>query len=238
MSRSSHPAVTPPLIFGLLLMLLGSLLTLDRFDVIDAGGLLRFWPIVPIGAGALLLTQRRDAGGRFWGGFWLLVGIWLLLRTLGIVRVGLFEMLLPTLLLLVGFRLIVHAIRPDASDAVEQQGDASLVAILSESKRTSLDNPFRGGNMTAFMGGCQFDLRQAAIPPGGTAVIDVYGLMSGHEIWVPPGWTVETNVVPIMAGVEDKRLPVVPQGQPSSLEPAPRLLLRGYIVMSGLTIKS
>jgi hypothetical protein len=237
-SHRSPGVWSPSLVVGLLLILAGGLLTLDRFGILEAGDLLRFWPIAPIAIGLLLLTQRRDAAGRFWGGFWVLVGTWLLLRTLGIVRVGFFELLVPAILVLVGFRLVMHAIRPGTSDdGAGPAGDANLVAILSETKRMSLDNPFRGGHMSGFMGGCVFDLRQAVIPPGGTAVIEVYGLMSGHELVVPSGWKVETNVVPIMAGVEDKRLPAIAQGQVPVSDP-PRLVLRGWIMMSGITIKS
>ena len=31
--------------------------------------------------------------------------------------------------------------------------------------------------------------------------------MAGHEIWVPTSWTVLSDVVPIIGGVDDKRLP-------------------------------
>jgi hypothetical protein len=102
--------------------------------------------------------------------------------------------------------------------------------------------------MTAFMGGCQLDLRAATIPPGEESVIDVLALMGGLEVWVPGGWTVVSQVVPIMGGVEDKRLPmpaapVAPMGTPgsesSAASAAPaRLVLRGYVLMGGLVIKN
>jgi hypothetical protein len=236
--RPRPQTITPPLVLGALLILLGGLLTLDRLGLVDAGGLLRFWPLILIGIGGVLATDRQNAGRRAWGWIWMFLGSWFLLRTFGVVRVGLFELLLPLILLAVGFRIVMQSLRrgrPAAGDP----GDANLVAILSETKRTSLDNPFRGGHMTAIMGGCQFDLRQATIAPGETAVIEIYGLMCGHELWVPPSWSVEANVVPIMAGVEDKRLPaaLVPGGAMSDSRP-PRLVLRGYIMMAGVTIKS
>ena len=230
-----HPAITPPVVVGVALITLGSLLMVDRLDIVDAGHLLRFWPAAFILVGIVLLIDRRDTAGRVWGGFWIFLGTWFLLRTFGIVRVGLFELLMPGILLLVGMRLLMQAFRGRAGES-GRPGDANLVAILSETKRASHDNPFRGGYMNALMGGCQFDLRQATIAPGDTAVIEMYGLMCGHEIWVPPGWTVESNIVPIMAGVEDKRLPAA--APPPDAGRAPRLVLRGYVLMSGVTIKN
>ena len=68
-------------------------------------------------------------------------------------------------------------------------------------------SPFRGGEMTAFMGGCELDLRQAEMAPGEDATIDVFAVMGGHEIRVPETWAVVTKAVPIMGGVEDRTRP-------------------------------
>ena len=46
---------------------------------------------------------------------------------------------------------------------------SALVAVMGEAKRASNDQPFRGGEMTAVMGGCVLDLRQATIAPGDEA---------------------------------------------------------------------
>ena len=47
---------------------------------------------------------------------------------------------------------------------------------------------FRGADLIAVMGGCEIDLRQAAI--NGEAVIDVFCMWGGIEIRVPEDWTV------------------------------------------------
>ena len=83
--------------------------------------------------------------------------------------------------------------------------------------------------MTAFMGGCAIDLRQAAIH--GEAVIDVFAMWGGIEISVPDTWTVIDRVTPIMGGVEDStRAPGNPQGH--------TLIVRGVVVMGGIEIKN
>ena len=60
------------------------------------------------------------------------------------------------------------------------------------------------------MGGAQLDLRQATIPPGEEAVLDIFVVMGGCEIFVPSSWTVVTPLVPVMGGIDDKRLPPLP----------------------------
>ena len=106
-------------------------------------------------------------------------------------------------------------------------------------KRMSASTRFRGGEVTAFMGGYQIDLRQAVIPPGEEAALDIFTAMGGGEIFVPPSWTVATPIVVVMGGIDDKRIPPLP-GTVDSIggKPAPRLVLRGVLAMGGIEIKS
>ena len=84
-----------------------------------------------------------------------------------------------------------------------------MFSVLGSDQRTSNDKPFRGGEITSILGGTQLDLRQATIEPG---------QRSGHQRLRhdgrprnvgPSGWTVVIEVMPILGGVEDKRLPAV-----------------------------
>jgi hypothetical protein len=109
---------------------------------------------------------------------------------------------------------------------------------MSESKRIVVGEPFGGASMTAFMGGCILDLRQAIVAPGQEVVVDAFGIMAGHEILVPPGWSVTTDVVQVLAGVEDKRVGAAVDVPPVPGGVAPRLVLRGFLLMAGITIKS
>jgi hypothetical protein len=113
-------------------------------------------------------------------------------------------------------------------------GVVSLFTVMGEAKRASNDKPFRGGEMTAFMGGCVLDLRQASMDPGQEAVVNILAVMAGHEIWVPSGWAVAMDVVPLLGGVDDKRLPPL---EPLPPDP-PRLRLRGFVLMGGIVIRN
>jgi hypothetical protein len=63
------------------------------------------------------------------------------------------------------------------------------------------------------------------------AVIDVFAVMGGVTIFVPPHWTVSQEVEAIMGGVHDKT-----QSVPSN--PAQHLLVRGTVVMGGVEISN
>jgi predicted membrane protein len=108
---------------------------------------------------------------------------------------------------------------------------ASLFSLLSSSKRRWGKSVFRGAETTAFMGGCELDLREALMSSGELAVVDVFVIMGGVNIFVPPNWTVSQEIVPLMGGVHDKTRSV-----PSN--PAQHLLVRGTVVMGGVEISN
>ena len=120
----------------------------------------------------------------------------------------------------------------------ESRASGNLFAVLAESKRMVVGETFTGATMTAFMGGCVLDLRQALLAPGQEAVVDVFGMMAGHEIIVPAGWAVVPDVVNFLAEVDDKRLPPLIDPSVTPGLPPPRLVLRGFLMMAGTTLKS
>jgi cell wall-active antibiotic response 4TMS protein YvqF len=105
----------------------------------------------------------------------------------------------------------------------------NVVAIMGGVSRGNNSPAFRRADLMAFMGGCEIDLRKAAI--NGEAVIDIFCMWGGIEIRVPEDWTVVSHIVPVMGGVEDKTRP------PQSAT-AHRLTLRGLALMGGIEIKN
>lgn len=257
MESSPRPAITPQLVIGVFITLLGVILTLERTNLIEPRHLELFWPLVLIALGTSLILRRQDSRGRFWGIFWASVGGWLLLNSLGLIRVGLGDLVVPLVLILIGATLVSRTVYgtkspgsrwphrkwdaggvvppiPSTNAQQSDRGRVSLFTIMGEAKRASSDKPFLGGEMTAFMGGCVLDLRQAEIPPGGQAVLNILAVMAGHEIWVPPGWIVASDVVPLLGGMDDKRLPPLAQVGTD----APRLVLKGFVLMGGVVVKN
>jgi predicted membrane protein len=229
--------VTPRLIVGLAIATFGVVLVLDRLNLAVAAQVLRFWPAVVIAVGALVYAQSRPFGSGANGIVIMSIGGWLLLNSLGVLRVRFWEMFWPVMMIGIGSALVAQTVRRRSREAAGISADdtVALFAILSGAKRVSASPRFRGGEVTAFMGGCQIDLSQATIPRGEEAILDVFAVIGGGEIVVPPSWAVVNSRVPIMGGVEDKRVPALPASDPGAGEP-PRLVLRGMLIMGGLHI--
>jgi len=233
--------LTPRLLVGLAIALFGVVLVMDRLNLVIADQVLRWWPAVIVAIGALIYRQTRHVGSGANGVLVMIIGSWLLLNSLGILRVGFWQLFWPLVLIGIGSALVLQAMRQrDRAEAGTGTDDTlNIFAVLGGSKRSSLSTRFRGGEVTAFMGGYQIDLRQAVIPPGEEAVIDIFTAMGGGEILVPASWTVATPIVPIMGGIDDKRFAPLPGAIDSTGgKPAPRLVLRGLLMMGGIEIKS
>ena len=71
-------------------------------------------------------------------------------------------------------------------------------------ERRITSHEFRGGEITAFMGGGKLDLRDA-MPAGGQAVINVFAMMGGFEILVPETWRVISEVTRSWAASKTSR---------------------------------
>jgi predicted membrane protein len=233
--------MTPRLIIGMAIALFGVVLVLDRLNLVIADQILRWWPAVIVAVGALMFSRSRHVGGGANGVIVMIIGGWLLLNTVGILRVGFWEMFWPLILIGIGSTLVLQATRRRTREAMGAAADATMAifAVLSGVKRTSAAERFLGGEVTAFMGGAQIDLRQATIPPGEEAALDIFVVMGGCELFVPASWNVVTPVVPVMGGIDDKRIAPLP-GNPATIgdRPAPRLVLRGLLMMGGIEIKS
>jgi predicted membrane protein len=221
--------MTPQLLMGLLVLAVGVLFTLDNLDLVDARHYIRFWPAGLIAIGALKLWQSRGGGGAFAALLLTLAGTWLLLESLAIVTIS-FVDLWPMLLVLFGASLVWHGMRGRrARVGMDDTATVSALAVLGGINRGSNSQAFRGGDLTAILGGCEIDLRQAAID--GEAVIDVFAMWGGIEIKVPEEWSVSGRVVPILGGYEDKTRP--PRGATKD-----RLVVRGFAIMGGIEIKN
>jgi predicted membrane protein len=222
--------LTPHLMFGLLIILVGIVFTLDNLDMADSRQFLRYWPAGLIAIGAAKLWQVRSGYGSAIGGvLFVIAGGWMLLDSLDILDVSVLDFW-PIVLIVAGSMIVWQGIRGRQHAALGATGETiNAIAILSGVSRGSNSASFRGGELTAFMGGCELDLRQAAI--NGEAVIDVFAMWGGIEIRVPDNWTVMGRVTPIMGGFEDKTR--APQGAATH-----RLIIRGVVLMGGVEVKN
>jgi len=124
-----------------------------------------------------------------------------------------------------------------SSDRTDSSDQARLFSVMGRAEYTSRAPRFRAAEVTNVMGRSELDLRDAKIPPGGEASVQVFSAMGEVVVRVPPNWTVDTRAMPALGSVRDNRFPA-PEGTDPGTEPAPRLVLRGLVLMGRLTIAS
>jgi len=201
--------------------------TLDNLGLVDADQVLEFWPVLLIGVGLLKLMSQGPTGAAF---FWLGGGTLLLVDNLG-HDVSQFW---PVGLMLIGMMILTRGLFTRRRGRRGREGSSefvSAVAFMGGVKRTSNAQDFRGGDMTAVMGGCEIDLRQASIEPGSEATIDAFAFWGGIEIRVPEDWEVQTPGFAIIGGfVDETKPPSEPTGK--------RLFVGGMALMGGIEIKN
>jgi predicted membrane protein len=221
--------LTGQLIAGVVLASLGVLFTLDNLDFIEARDILRYWPAVLLIVGISQILQARSSAGMIGGSIWIVIGAVLLGERLNLIA-NVFRFW-PLLLVGVGAYVVWQSFTRREPQPTDRSHHISAVAILGGVDRRVVSTTFLGGDVTAFMGGGKLDLRDASMPPGGEAIVDVTTMMGGFEIKVPEKWDVVVEIVPFMGGYEDKTAhPTDPS--------APRLRIRGFVMMGGVEIRN
>lgn len=221
------------LVFGLALMTVGALWTLDNLFGIDSSAIISWWPSLLVLFGLMKLTglgtdRRLVPGAIFTSAGLLLLGNKLQLPWW---HIGLSD-LWPLMLIFFGVSVVMRSLRaPDAAAGADDDSYVRSFALMGGVTRRNRSDAFRGGDLSAMMGGVELDLRDAQLA-NGRAAIEVFAMWGGIEIIVPPDWRVESEVSPIMAGYEDNtRLD-------PGVEPAGVLVVRGFAVMGGIEVRN
>src|SRR5262245_671724 len=242
--------VTPQLVLGFFIILIGILFTLDNLNVLKAKEYFRLWPAVVIAVGLTKLVQSKTPSGRAAGTVFSLVGTLWLLGNLHLIRFSIWDYW-PLVLVAIGASMVWQAFNRDSRTAVSGKRAAatsratgigsgelpadldstvSAIAVLGGVVRKCNSKDFQGGELTAIMGGCEIDLREADIQSE-EAVINTFAWWGGIEIKVPEDWTVISSGFPLMGGFADTTRP--PQEGPKK-----RLVIKGFAIMGGVEIKN
>ena len=238
--RGSRRAMTGQVLMGLFVIAVGLLFLLDNLDIIELREALAFWPIVFIFAGLAKLLDTSTPHGYLVGLAGIAIGTAMILNRLGLIDFS-WRMSWPLVVIGAGVFLVYRATRrqgaghgmaDDKSSAFmpgeeDRQLDAS--AILAGVERRVHSQDFRGGEVSAVMGGCSLDMRGASIAAG-EAVIDVFAFWGGVTILCPPDWSVVLQGTPILGSFDDKTV-----RPPDNRK---RLVIRGYAIMGGVEVRN
>ena len=212
----------------------GVLFTLDNLNLIDARDYLVYWPVVFVIVGLLKLWHAtRDGHGWFGGLFFLGIGAYMLIERIMYIQINGREVFPLFLVFLGGYMVWRGFGGARRGRGADGHNRFSGLAIMGGVVRRCNSQAFEGADLTAIMGGCEIDLRQASIAPGTEAVIDVFAFWGGIDIKVPEDWTVVTRAMPLMGGVEDKTR--TPQPPPPAEK---RLVISGIVMMGGVVVKN
>jgi predicted membrane protein len=121
--------------------------------------------------------------------------------------------------------------KPEWQGAMNDRNDIiDVTAVFGGVKKNVLTKHFRGGDIVTFMGGTEINMTQADF--AGKITIDTFNMFGGTKLIIPPDWDVQSEVVAIFGGVDDKRPPVTATAKNKVL------YLEGTCFFGGLEIKS
>jgi hypothetical protein len=232
MSKVTRDRFTPKAFLGITAIVAGVLLMLRNLGVPGMRNVLELWPLVLVACGVGMLVRRRGVPGRGAGLLLIVVGAWMTLRRLGIVEVGIWS-LWPLLLVFAGSYIVWQVAFGSgrAGAANDPEAWINAVAVLGGVTRRSASQNFKGGDLTAIMGGCEVDLSGAKIGAEG-AVIETFAWWGGIEIRVPQEWDVVSEGLPLLGAYVDRRVSSAASGGTQ------RLTIRGMVIMGGIEIKN
>ncbi len=133
--------------------------------------------------------------------------------------------------LLEGLPALTESIVPVRSEAVVTRDSQTVLAVMGGAERTGGWISSRKLSVFALMGGAVLDFRETPMPEGITE-LEIFALMGGVEIIVPPGLRVASDGFGIMGGF-------VHTGDPTSPTPgadAPLLRVTGIALMGGVEV--
>lgn len=230
---------------GVIFLIIGSILLLDRMDVIDFSWIFS-WPFILIGIG-LYSVIRHGIKNEF-GIIMLLIGSFFVIRRENFIPAEYYDYLLPGGIILLGLYLIFSRsskfgyTKLDSGKDIESSigvSDSKVVesdfiraeAIFSSVQRRLITKDFKGGKITSVFGGADIDLSKAEIQDH--AVLEVEVIFGGLKLIIPPHWEVQADASNLFSGIEDKR------AFPSADDANRKVLhIKGSVTFGGLEFKS
>lgn len=197
-------------IWGILFIIVGigiagDVLDMWNFDPFFSG----WWTLfIIIPCGVSMLRNGFNVGSTI--GF--IIGIMLLASHWVEFNFDLWQLLVPAILIIIGLRIMFqgmfrktfhfeHKVHTEGNQNYSSANREEYTAIFS-GNRVHITDQFIGTNLSAVFGGLVLDLRDAII--SSDVEINATAIFGGIDIYIPRGYQVKVNNVPIFGGVSNK----------------------------------
>lgn len=245
---------------GIIIIVIGSALLLDRLDYFFFPSWIFSWPVIVIAIG-LIIGARKGFSGIDWL-IVMMVGIFFFLHHHTPFHWQIREYLVPMFIIVIGVFLLFrgvaspskhrHGDRDRESNPYRAGGDTvtsdpgepqkkrpagsgddfvDVTTIFGSTKKRIFSKDFKGGDTFNMFGSTELDLTQADI--NGQAYLDITQIFGGAKLIVPANWEIKSDLVAILGGINDKRANVTPAGGSDKV-----LVIDGTCIFGGIEIKS
>lgn len=251
------------MLFGVIIIAVGGFLLLDKLDFFFFPSWLFSWPIILIVIGFLIGAKQQFNGMGwliliFVGVYFFVQDVLPFEWDLHAYTLPVLIIMVGTLIL---FRSAasrgryskdhrpgqpVHPNPYGQRDASSSEGPAEsargniraagedvidMTTVFGGIKKRVFSKNFKGGDVTTLFGGAEIDFTQADI--NGRVRVDMTQFFGGTTLIVPANWSIESDLVAIMGGINDKRTHVVDAGETDKI-----LVISGTAIFGGIEIKN
>jgi predicted membrane protein len=215
------------IIIGLVILAVGIAAFLDALNIINFWQHASVWWPISLLVGGLLLFLN-DFKNFVWAIAMIVLGVLLQLRAFEVIDFNILSLIWPVIIVAIGISILIN--RSVSTKNIRVQDLDNVSAIFGGAETINKSSNYQGGKATAIFGGVSIDLRDAEIKK--EATINVLALCGGVELKVPRHWKVQSQVFPILGGVESKA------HSEDKSDKAPVLIITGTVALGGVEIRS
>jgi hypothetical protein len=222
-------------VIGAFILIIGLLALIDKMNIFESIHFFQFWPTIFIAVGILKILHSKARSSIFIGGGLIIFGVLMTLKHLGIFDINLRDWWPVILIAVGGYIIFKDRGITGAGDTflsgdlvVDDNSSLDISVVMGGNKTVSNSQDFKGGDITAVMGGVELDLRSASIQS--EAVLNLWATWGGIVIKIPADWSVINRGMALMGAIEDKTI-----SPPTATK---RLIISGTAIMGGVEIKN
>ena len=215
------------LVVGIVAIVAGTVLMLDRIGLIQGSHVFRLWPLILIAIGANTLIQSRCRGHIVGGGMIMLAGI---LNLLFVFHYFTWAQLWPVMIIGFGVFLVWEAVRPKSYRTFTDT-DGSAKSVFASVEKTVISRDFKEAKIETVFGSAEVDMLHAEMLED-KAYLDVNSVFGSVEIRIPDHWNVIIEANAVFGSCEDKTRPPVPSTTPKTL------IVRGDAVFGSIEVRN